>query len=44
MKCPRCGAAKLVRDTRDMRYTYKGESTVLHQVTYLFGSGSAGLG
>ena len=33
MMCPRCGAAKLVRDTRDMRYTYKGESTVLHQVT-----------
>jgi len=33
MKCPICGAAKLVHDTRDMPYTYKGESTVLPQVT-----------
>ena len=33
MKCPACGAAKLVRDTRDMRYTYKGESTVIPAVT-----------
>jgi HTH-type transcriptional regulator/antitoxin MqsA len=33
MKCPSCGTAKLVHDTRDMRYTYKGESTVLRQVT-----------
>lgn len=33
MKCPICGAAKLVRDTRDVPYTYKGESTVLPQVT-----------
>jgi HTH-type transcriptional regulator/antitoxin MqsA len=33
MKCPSCGAAKLVHDTRDVRYTYKGESTVLRQVT-----------
>ncbi|MCX7152540.1 MAG: type II toxin-antitoxin system MqsA family antitoxin [Betaproteobacteria bacterium] len=24
MKCPNCGAAKLVRDTRDMPYAYKG--------------------
>jgi HTH-type transcriptional regulator / antitoxin MqsA len=29
MKCPACGAAKLVHDTRDMPYTYKGESTTL---------------
>ncbi len=29
MKCPACGGAKLVRDTRDMPYMYKGESTVL---------------
>jgi HTH-type transcriptional regulator/antitoxin MqsA len=29
MKCPICGAAKLVRDTRDLPYTYKGESTVV---------------
>ena len=27
MKCPSCGAAKLVRVTRDMTYTYKGETT-----------------
>ena len=33
MKCPSCGAAKLVRDTRDVHYTYKGETTVLPQVT-----------
>ena len=33
MKCPNCGAAKLVQDTRDLPYTYKGESTVLPQVT-----------
>ncbi|MDP3083033.1 MAG: type II toxin-antitoxin system MqsA family antitoxin [Rubrivivax sp.] len=33
MKCPSCGAAKLVHDTRDMPYTYKGESTMLPQVT-----------
>ncbi len=33
MKCPSCGAAKLVRATRDLTYTYKGESTVLPQVT-----------
>jgi HTH-type transcriptional regulator / antitoxin MqsA len=32
MKCPICGAGKLVRDTRDMPYTYKGESTVLPKV------------
>ncbi len=33
MKCPSCGARKLVRDTRDIAYTYKGESTVLPRVT-----------
>jgi HTH-type transcriptional regulator / antitoxin MqsA len=33
MKCPSCGAAKLVHATRDLPYTYKGESTVLPQVT-----------
>ncbi len=32
MKCPSCGKAELVRDTRDMPYTYKGETTVLPQV------------
>jgi len=33
MKCPNCGCAKLVHDTRDMPYTYKGESTVISAVT-----------
>ena len=33
MKCPNCGAAKLVHDTRDLPYTYKGESTILPRVT-----------
>ena len=32
MKCPDCGAAKLVRDTRDVPYTYKGETTVVPRV------------
>ncbi|MBI5506736.1 MAG: type II toxin-antitoxin system MqsA family antitoxin [Deltaproteobacteria bacterium] len=27
MKCPSCGAAELVHDTRDVPYVYKGEST-----------------
>ncbi len=33
MKCPSCGASKLVHDKRDMPYTYKGESTVISAVT-----------
>ncbi len=33
MKCPVCGAAKLVRDTRDLPYTYKGERTTIDAVT-----------
>ena len=33
MKCPVCGAARLVRDTRDLPYTYKGESTIIEAVT-----------
>jgi HTH-type transcriptional regulator / antitoxin MqsA len=33
MKCSVCGSAELVHDTRDLPYTYKGESTVLPQVT-----------
>lgn len=32
MKCPSCAAAKLVHDTRDMPYTYKGESTIIPDV------------
>lgn len=33
MKCPSCAAAELVHDTRDMPYTYKGESTLIPEVT-----------
>ena len=33
MKCPSCVSAELVHDTRDMPYIYKGESTVIPDVT-----------
>ncbi|WP_296559925.1 type II TA system antitoxin MqsA family protein [Pigmentiphaga sp.] len=33
MRCPVCGAAELVRDTRDLPYTYKGETTAIAAVT-----------
>jgi len=33
MKCPCCGAAELIHDTRDMPYTYKGETTTIAAVT-----------
>ena len=33
MKCPCCGAAELIHDTRDMPYTYKGEVTAIPAVT-----------
>ncbi len=33
MKCPVCGAAELIRDTRDLPYTYKGETTQIPAVT-----------
>jgi len=33
MKCPVCGAAELIHDTRDLLYTYKGEMTTLAAVT-----------
>ena len=32
MKCPSCGGAKLVRDTRDIQYVYKGETTTISDV------------
>ncbi len=32
MKCPNCGEVELVRDTRDMPYTCKGESTLIPKV------------
>jgi HTH-type transcriptional regulator / antitoxin MqsA len=33
MKCPTCAMAELVHDTRDMPYTYKGETTVIPDAT-----------
>ena len=33
MKCPCCGAAELIHDTRDVLYTYKGETTTIPEVT-----------
>jgi len=33
MKCPTCGAAELVQDTRDVPYTYKGETTTFLAVS-----------
>lgn len=33
MKCPLCGAAELIHDTRDLPYTYKGETTMISSVT-----------
>ncbi|MCL2715804.1 MAG: type II toxin-antitoxin system MqsA family antitoxin [Alphaproteobacteria bacterium] len=33
MKCPVCGAAELIGDTRDLPYSYKGETTVIAAVT-----------
>ncbi len=33
MKCPVCGAAELIHDTRDLPYTYKGETTRMTAVT-----------
>ena len=32
MDCPSCGNQKLVSDTRDIPYPYKGESTVIPKV------------
>ena len=33
MKCPSCAAGDLVHDTRDVTYVYKGESTMITDVT-----------
>lgn len=33
MKCPSCAAAELIHDTRDITYTYKGETTKIPAVT-----------
>jgi len=32
MKCPVCGAAELIHDTRDLPHTYKGEVTTIFAV------------
>ena len=32
MKCPACGAAELTHDTREVPYTYKGETTHIPNV------------
>jgi HTH-type transcriptional regulator / antitoxin MqsA len=33
MKCPCCGGAELVHETRDVPYTYKGQNTLIANVT-----------
>ncbi|HEY4036614.1 MAG TPA: type II toxin-antitoxin system MqsA family antitoxin [Ktedonobacteraceae bacterium] len=33
MECPICSSAKLIHDTRDISHTYKGETTVIQNVT-----------
>lgn len=33
MKCPCCGAAELIHDTRNITYTYKDESTIISNIT-----------
>lgn len=33
VKCPVCGMAELLHDTRDMPYTYKGETASIPAVT-----------
>ncbi len=33
MKCPACGFAKTVHDTRDVEHVYKGETLVIARVT-----------
>lgn len=33
MKCPCCGSAELIRDAREVTYTYKGSSTTFTAVT-----------
>lgn len=33
MKCPACGAGEMRQDSRDLTYSYKGQSTVIADVT-----------
>lgn len=32
MKCPACGAAEMIHDSRDIPYTYKGEQTIIPHI------------
>ena len=36
MKCPSCGGAELIQDTRDVPYSYKGESVAVPGVSGQF--------
>ena len=36
MRCPVCGAVELIHDKRDLPYVYKGESTVIPEVSAEF--------
>jgi HTH-type transcriptional regulator / antitoxin MqsA len=36
MQCPICAGADLIHDTRDVQYTYKGESTIIEHITAQF--------
>lgn len=33
MKCPVCGASELLQDTRDLPYSYKGQSMIITHVS-----------
>jgi len=33
MRCPICGSSELIHDTRDLTYTYKGETSTISNVT-----------
>jgi HTH-type transcriptional regulator/antitoxin MqsA len=33
MKCPVCGAAELIQDTRNLAYAYKGETCLLPEIS-----------
>jgi HTH-type transcriptional regulator/antitoxin MqsA len=32
MNCPICGAGSVVHETRDLPYTYKGQTTTIHDI------------
>jgi HTH-type transcriptional regulator / antitoxin MqsA len=33
LKCPNCGSAELIHDTRDLQFAYKGEQSTISGVT-----------